>query len=314
MLEKCLGQAVPVLHRGQPRAGGVEHVPSRDVHLGVVAGRAQAELSVFIEGGSHQIGVRAEELDAVGPALGVVAHPLAGLFGGRYSAFEALPEDGVGLDSRGGYLVFGRFLPLVEHPVEAVPAGRVADGGDAVRHPEFENVLGIGGLVAADMAVHIHETGHQEHPLAIQFVPAGQELRPPLQVDGDAGVAHVRHPFDDVVFHNDIDRADGRRAVAVDERHAPDDELRPRAFALGAGRGLFDLVLLREKEFRGKKEGEDGGEAHLRSGFDRRQMWPKAPVSGHINSASSACRPSSPSSSQSSESSPCRTALAAPVF
>ncbi len=42
--EKRLGQAVPVLHRGEAPARGVEHVHPRHLHLGVVAGAAQAAL------------------------------------------------------------------------------------------------------------------------------------------------------------------------------------------------------------------------------------------------------------------------------
>ena len=77
VVEQRLGQAVPVLHRGQPPARRGEDVDPRHVHLRVVAGGAQALLLRLVDRRLHDVRPVAEELDAVGALGGHLVHPRA---------------------------------------------------------------------------------------------------------------------------------------------------------------------------------------------------------------------------------------------
>ncbi|MDV7401077.1 hypothetical protein RZS08_57195, partial [Arthrospira platensis SPKY1] len=104
------------------------------------------------------------------------------------------------------------------------------------------DVFGLGPLSPpADMAVQINETRQGVHAFGIQLTTAFLELGAILRLDGHARIAHRGHPRDAVAFDHDIDGPAGRGAIAVDERHAPDDELLEGALAflpVGGGRHL----------------------------------------------------------------------------
>ena len=232
-----------MLHRGQTPARGVEHVHPRDVDLRVVARRAQTALTNLVEGGLEDIGPVAEELEAVGPLVGFLVDPLTRLLGGGERLVAPLAEDGVSVDPRRGDGVGVTLLAVIDAEVETVAARRIADRRDAVPHPQLEDVFGGRALaLAADVAVHVDEAGQHVVPRQVDLVAVLAQLGPSLGVGLDAGIADRLHVDDGIALDDDVDRSDRRRAGAVDQRRAAQDQAFPRtfAFALGTRRRRLD--------------------------------------------------------------------------
>src|SRR5690606_38380904 len=124
-------------------------------------------------------------------------------------------------------------------PLDAVATARVAHRGDAVRQPQLVDVFGGHALlVAADVAVHVDEAWQHVVAAQVDLVAARHQRRPRLRVDRRVGGADDLHPGDAVAFDDDVHRAVGRRAGAVDHGHSAQDQLRPGTVALVAlGRG-----------------------------------------------------------------------------
>ena len=132
---------------------------------------------------------------------------------------------------RGATIRLAALRARFEAPVHAVHASRVADRGDAVREPEFVDVFRWGALVDATLVcVGIHEAGQEVHPGGVDFLRGA--LRTTLRPDGYLGVADGRHRRDPVVLDDHVRWAERRRAGAVDDGHATDDQLREGPFAL----------------------------------------------------------------------------------
>src|SRR5690606_2872555 len=122
-------------------------------------------------------------------------------------------------------------------PVQTVATAGFAHGGDAVRQPQLVDVFGRRSLLAAaDMAVHVDEAGQHVVAFQVDLATAFFELRPPLRIDGHAGIADTGDAFDTVAADDDVQRPVGRCAGAVDDGDAAQDQLRirPLAFAGGA--------------------------------------------------------------------------------
>ena len=184
----------------------------------------------FVEESGEDVGVEdrlaaAEDLDPRHPLLRRPLDEFARLF--RRVDRTAVPRAGAGEDERDEArrddLVARAAVALVDAPVGAVAAARLADRGDAVRHPEFEDVLRARPLfLAAGVAVHVDEAG--EHVHAGQVDLFGRVLRPPLGFDRHLREADTADLLDAVLLDDDVDRSDRRSAGAIDQRGSAEDQ------------------------------------------------------------------------------------------
>ncbi len=129
---------------------------------------------------------------------------------GVVSGFSGSQER-IGKDARRGDLVTLATTRLAGAPLDAVAATGVADGRDAVAHPEFVYILRRHALFpAADVTVHVDEAGQHIVIAQIDFAAARFQLRPVRRFLGAAGRAHRKHVHDAIAFDDDIGRAERR--------------------------------------------------------------------------------------------------------
>ena len=158
----------------------------------------------------------------------------------------------------------------------------------AVREPELEHVLGGRALLgSAAMAVHVDEAGEEVHLRAVDLF--GGVVRPALRIDGHFREADAAHFLDAVPFDDHVHRPDRRRAGAVDDGDAADDQPLERTFALiRAAVGRVRLPLF---GFLGEGGEEEGGasaatalrmSAHCSGGDQRGWTWQVPPRPEHL--------------------------------
>ena len=160
-------------------------------------------------------------------------------------------------------LVARAAIALVQAPVDSVAASRLANARHAVRHPQLEHVLRRRPLLfAAGVTMHVDEA--RQHPDSGAVDLLHRIFRPSFGLDRHLRVADAAHLADAVSFDDDVDRPDRRRARAIDERHAADDEARERPFPF-AGLAIGG-IRRRGGEGSGSdsKEDEDQRLAHFR--------------------------------------------------
>ncbi|MCY1507020.1 hypothetical protein D9M68_412860 [compost metagenome] len=210
----------------------------------MVAARAQAQLSRLVQRGFHDGGRRAEELDAVGAARRQLAHPFAPLLR-RMDGLDAVVdrrEHRVHHHAGRGDLVGGGQLALLQRPAQPAHGAHLPHRGHAVRQPQPVNVVGRrndaahGVVRRADMRVRVHEARRHELAVAIDLVVS--RARTPLGIDGLMRRADVHQPRDPLVFDHDVHRPPWRRARAVDDGGAAQDQAgkRPQPAVAGHGR------------------------------------------------------------------------------
>src|SRR5207244_17602 len=131
-------------------------------------------------------------------------------------------------DARRDDLVARAAVALVQAPVGAVTAARLAHRGDAVPEPELVDVLrGRPLLRAAGVAVHVDEAGQHPEVAAVDLLRRAG--RPSLRLDRDQRRTDDADLADAVPLDDDVGRPDRRCAGAVDDGGAADDEPLERA-------------------------------------------------------------------------------------
>src|ERR1035437_4213103 len=227
-----VGNAVPVLDAGGAELDVVPRVGLFDAD---VVRDAQPDLVRLVFHGLHDVALDAEDLDAVGAELLERLHAGAGL-GGRMDGDAAI-EHRVREDARRDDLATPRLVAEFDDAGVGFGAD-LADGGDAAGEPELEVVVvaaeRLAGAVALEVRVRVDETGEDELAGRVDLDVTG----------GSPGVTPVhrdrieRHDIRDrVPDDDDVERAAGRRAVAVDDGGVADHE--PRwALAVGDALGL----------------------------------------------------------------------------
>ena len=147
----------------------------------------------------------------------------------------ALAEPNVGFDAGSGNLVLGALLLVQQIPIESIAAPWIADGGDAMPHPELENILCRCSLArSTDVSVRVHQSRQHVHTLDIELSVSRSLPRSSLGIDGNARETHALYLRDSVTFHHDIDRSDRRRTAAIDECRAAQNQSVEGAFAFRA--------------------------------------------------------------------------------
>ena len=220
-----------------PEARGVEDVGAGDAHLRQMRRRPEPLLARFVE--QRRQDLRIEDVVAAGENLQPV-HPLllrplrelARLF--RRIDRAAVPVSAqrhhVRDDARRNDLVARAAIALVDAPVHAVAASRLAHGRHAVRHPQLEHVLRGRALVgSAGVTMQVDET--RQHVEIRRVDLFRRVLRPVLRFDRDLRKSDASDLPDAIAFDDDVHRTDRRRAGSVDERGAADDQPLKRTFA-----------------------------------------------------------------------------------
>ena len=170
----------------------------------------------------------------------------------------------IGEDARRDDLILGRQLALLQVPIHAA-ARHAAHRRHAVRQPQLVDVFGIVGLPAAAVHVQIDEAGHDVHAGRVDLL--GALRRTPAIADGHLREADARDLGDAILRDDEIHRPARRRAGAVDDRGAADDQpvVRTIAFAGAAiGRRLHLL--------RSQRNCEGAGEQRERQSAERWDM------------------------------------------
>ena len=262
-----LEQAVEVGHPDQPQPRGVDRVHVADPHLVQVSGRPHAQAAGLVQQGRHDRRRKRAELETVHALLVGVPDPLAGVRGSAnvpVLPLLAAARTLIGHEARRGDLVPAAAFLLAQVPLQR-PGGHAARRRDAVRHPQFVDVLRTRRLGhAARVDVQVDQS--RQHPGTGEIELAVGVLRPPALVDLGVGHAEALDLLDPVALDDDVDRAHRRRAGAVDHHDAAQDQAveRTLALAVGTGRRGFDqlgLFLLgggRRRHGRGRHGQEDG--------------------------------------------------------
>ena len=251
-----LEEPVEVGHAAEAEAGGIEGVHLRHAHLPEVGRRTHVVFPGFVEQGRHDLGSIGTQLQTVDASFGGKLHPFAGVFRGPdASIFPAGARTMIRDDVRRDDLVARTPFFFVERPIQR-PGGHAPDGGDAVGQPELVDVLGLRGFGhAARMHVQVDDAGHDVHAVGVDLF--GGIAGPVVRVDLQVGRTDAAYLHDLVAFDDDVHRAAGRCAGAVDHRGASDNQAfkRPLAFVRSAVRSrqhtpglfllLFFLLLLR---------------------------------------------------------------------
>ena len=248
-------------HGGQPGTGGFERVHAHHIELGVMGSGAEPLDRRFVERRPEDPRLGAEELDPVGPLFLHPLHPAAGGVGVRHRFLAVPAEDHERLDARGRDFVVPRPLLVMDEPA-GVEVAEVAARGDPVAHPELVDVLGRDPLPRALvvlMEVHVDESGQDVVSFEIDLVVPRFRLRTILLPDRGHSGAHVVDRVDDVALDDDVHRAVGRRAGAVDHDGPAQDQPVPGSFPVGAVGHRIRQVLL-SHQGRGHGAGDEQGE------------------------------------------------------
>ena len=133
---------------------------------------------------------------------------------------------------------------------------------DATTPPEERH---LSSTCAADVAMQVDKTRQEVHAFAIEFAAAGPQAGAAGRIDRHSRVADQTDLGDAVVFNNEIVRTAGRSAVAVDEGHSANDQLREGSFSfLAVGRRFYlrpgySRVTGKDQE---KKQGQEAMRSH----------------------------------------------------
>ncbi len=237
VLEQRFEVTVEVRDRLQSEFRGGEGVHLRDAGLLQVRGRAEVVLLGLVEQRRHDVGPLCAELEAFESVGRAPAHPLARRFRRvDRPLFPALSGALIVDQPRRDDRVAVAALPLGDGQL-VIGERHATYGGDAVCEPQLERVLGVGILGRfAGVLVQADEAGQHVHPRRVDLEVRllGRAARPQRQ-PGRAGAANR---LDAVPRHDDVDGADRRRAGAVEEDSAAQDQRVERAasFVLAAGR------------------------------------------------------------------------------
>src|SRR5690606_1267015 len=114
--------------------------------------RTQPETFVFIECSRHNARRRTEEFDPIGTLLCIFFNPFPRSVGAGDLSIATLSKYSVSKYPRRGDSVFRRFPFMFKHPIKSVATRWFPYSRNAVRHPEFENILCDGSLRPSDMS------------------------------------------------------------------------------------------------------------------------------------------------------------------
>ena len=252
-LQHALEVPVVVGDSPQAEATGLQGVHPRHAGLAQVRNAAQVLDLGLVQHRRHHLGrVEIEELDAVDIVLGRPADPGAALFRRvAGTAFPARTGGRVVEDARRHDLVAGAAGLLAgDHGVVVEHKGHGTDRGHAVGHPELVDIGQVRRLVGrAAVGVHVDEARQDVLARGVDHLVGRRQLGPRR-----ADVARPRRFMnlgDDIVVDDDVHGADGRRAGAVDQGRAMDDQgvERPHPFARLAGRrGVHPGGLRRRRQ------------------------------------------------------------------
>ena len=245
VLEQRLEVSVEVRDGAEPELRRGQGVHLRDALLLEMRHRSQAVFLGFVEQRRHDVRRVCDELHAVHAVGRAPAHPLARFFGRvdrslvPRQARPLIVEDARRDDLVRRAALFFRKRVRLRTQLDAPPRR------NAVRHPQLEDVFGLGRLVrVADVLMQVDEAGQQEHARRVDFVVG---LRRPIRPKRSPGCAGTDDPRDPVVLDDDVHRPDRRRAGAVDDHHAANRQRLERAEAFTGSpiRGGHDAARMR---------------------------------------------------------------------
>ena len=229
IIEHGLGQTIPVLHRGKPRARRIEHVPAHHVELRVVHGAAQILLVQLVKRCLHDGRRRAKKLHPLGTLTGDIAHPLARHLRRADGRIGTHAKSGIRNNARCHDAVVVAATDMIQHPVQTVETARLTHRGDAVRQPQLEHILGRDALlVTAQMAVHVDKPRQHIVPAQIHHLITFASLGPVVGINFCPGVADADQASDAIVFNNNIHRPDRWRTVACHHSDTTQNQSRER--------------------------------------------------------------------------------------
>ena len=220
-----LEQSVKVRHRVQPQARGVDRVHLRNARLAEMCRRPEPLLFGFLDQRLHDGRPVCAEFQAVDALSRGIANPRSRLF--RSQNFNVLiffagTQSMVGVHSRCDDFVrrAARFFGQGELHARTRHA---TYRRDAVPHPELVRVLGLGRLGrTAGMRMHVDDARHDVSAMCVDL--EGRIFRALVFIDVETRVTDRFDVDDAVAFDDDIDRADRRRAGAVDHHCATNDQ------------------------------------------------------------------------------------------
>ena len=221
----------------QAQLGAVDRVLTGDRQLRMVIGRTHPQLVHLVDRGGKNLGRGAKELDPISPGATRGADPVARRLG-RGGAFG---EQRVGNDARRGNRPRRPLPAQLGSPLQAHHRADIAHRGDPVGQQQLQHIVGIGQLPAvevdrgADVFVSVDEAGQHIAPLPVDHPGAGFGRRRAIRRPAAhrARAADVGDPHDAIARNLDIDRAEGRRAGAVDHHHIGDHQSLERPGSLG---------------------------------------------------------------------------------
>ncbi len=246
ILEQRFEVTVEMRHGVEAEPRGLDRVHLRDAALLQVRGGPEPDFLRLIQQSRHDVRTLGSELQSVdaigGGPLDVLARHLRrgdrALVPAGTRPLEVHDAGSDDLVARGALLLLDR---------EGVRAHRhAAHRGDAVRQPQLVGVFGLGVLRrTAGVHVHVDEPGQHVHARRVELVV--RVLRSAVGAQREprrAGAPNRRNP---VVLDDDVDRARGRTAGAIDEHDAADDErlIRTLAFVCAAIGGRNELSARR---------------------------------------------------------------------
>ena len=107
---------------------------------------------------------RTKKLDASSTRFFDITHPAARLFWAKHRFTQTLTKSDVRNDPRRDDTVVISGFDMAHGPANAIKTAGLADSGNAMRQPEFKNIIGwnTGGR-STDMAVHVDKSGQHIH-------------------------------------------------------------------------------------------------------------------------------------------------------
>ena len=252
---------VEVRDRLQTHARGLDGVELCHTRLTKVGHRAEAQGPACREEFLGNLGARGEQLDAVHPVLHRPCHPRPRLLGRVHGALIPAAAGGLVVEHPGRDDLVARAAIPLAHRHRMRGERHAAHGGHAVGHPQLVDVLGLGVLGRpSDVNVVVDDARHDVHAggVDLEIGILGRALRRERQARRPGRTDRA----DAILLDDDVDRATGRGAGAVNQHGAADDQRleRPGALASLAGRRGNQLVAarLREEAGLGSEQGQHG--------------------------------------------------------
>ena len=221
VLEHRLRKSVPVLHRGQTGAGGIEDVPVSHIQLCMVHRGSQPHFPGFIQRRLHDVRGRAKKLDPAGAALGDVTDPGACFPGFEEWPVGALPKTDIRHDARRRDRVLFTPALMADDPVKSIETARLTNGGNPMGQPQLCRIFRRHALrVSTEVRMHVHEAGQQEISLQFHDAVAFLRLRPPVLLYRHTGKSDIVYQSNVITLDHDIHGSDRGGSLAVHHGHS----------------------------------------------------------------------------------------------